>query len=154
MKDIECIPGSAKPDMRRRNFIGAGLSLVITGNLLSAQKVSAQPLSEQKAEEKLLAILNDSSSATLAGLAILETATPNLSASELLNSLIENLGLTFDTLNLLTRGEIATRFKQQTLNDFDSGRTLSISGWRLSQTESQFCLLAANKWLSDRGLVG
>jgi len=143
MKQSDFMQRSNQPNISRRNFIrtsiGFSLALVST-SALSISDISTK----QILEEKLTSILNKRSSIAI-GQAILETPRHGLQITNLMPSVLNDLKLSTTSLAFITQKELSLRLDQQTSNDFDTGRTINVSGWVMGYTEAKLCMLSAHR---------
>lgn len=124
----------------RRNFIRTSLGLYIA--LASRKTLAINSISTKKNENKLISILNKSSSINI-GQAILILPKHELQLSNIAATVMYSLNLSSRSLNLITKKELSLQLKQQTVNDFDLGNIINVEGWIMGYTEAQLCVLAA-----------
>jgi len=131
----------SQASLNRRSFLRTSVCISLTiasGNILASSDVSIEQLSKTK----LISILNVNSSITI-GQVILEDPKHRHEFSSPLPSVMNKLDISSDSLSSITRKELSTRLKQQTIRDFDIGHIVNVSGWVLGHTEAKLCVLAA-----------
>lgn len=82
-------------------------------------------------------------SAVVVGNAYLEHQISSPKISQVIETLICNLGTPPSMLETMTAIDLRARLRTRTSEDFSAGRTVQLHGWVLGDTEAQLCGLAA-----------
>lgn len=128
--------------LSRRDVVAAG---VIAGAALPIVTPALPAGIYAQAEEVLVAVFRDSSSATKIGNAVLTLAPDMRNRVQLLSELLRDLRIEPESVVHLERTEIARRLAQRVRDDFATRNTVMLDGWLVSLTEMRLCALAAAK---------
>ncbi len=130
--------------MRRRNLLHLTLFATALGkSLFSAGPTNASPVPESGLVDLLIAAAPDRASATIVGEAALKEWTGQTGLDEIAAILARHLDIGNDMTMRASPGAIHKQVRRRTQEDFRLGRTLTIRGWVLAETEAQLCMLTA-----------
>lgn len=130
-------------DVNRRHLLSWGAMTGAWFGLKPRLGFALTAAAPAPAADKLLAIFSRRGSAAVVGASWLEQLDQPPALPELERDVLEHLGLSEQSLAASDLGSLRQRVQARLSDDFANGRTISVQGWVLGQTEVQLCGLAA-----------
>jgi nitroreductase len=133
-----------RPRLTRGRFLGALLAAALVPAAGALRPWRVLVAREPRAVAARLAhVLRDHAAARAIGAEYVSTRPREASAAALVAAVAAGVAGGRRTLETVSDGELRALLEQRTSGDFAEGRTVTLRGWILSETEARLCALAS-----------